>query len=280
MEPFRILRPQAAAAPVLFDSPHSGRHYPPDFRPGSTSLELRRGEDAYVDELLQDAPTVGVTVLSATYARCWIDANRDEDDLDVTMLADEWPGPLRPTEKSRMGLGLVRRYVTPGVAVNAGPLTAAEVRRRIETAYRPYHEALDALVAALRSAHGRVWFVDWHSMKSVGNAMTPDGPGAPRPDFVVSDDLGRTCAPELTDVVVSELRGMGYDVRVNDPYKGGRIVKRVGRPGEGVHTLQVEVNRALYLDEAAVEKTAGFDGVRAALLRLAEALVEAAGQEG
>ncbi len=272
MDAVRILRPPGPAGPVLFDSPHSGRWYPPDFRAGCSALELRRGEDAYVDELIEGATSLGVIVLAATHARCWIDANRAEDDIDPELLSDPWPGPLAPSAKSRLGLGLIRRYVTPGVRVNAGTLSVAEVRRRIRDAYLPYHAALDALVAETHRVHGVVRLIDWHSMKSVGNAMTPDGPGARRPDFVIGDDGGRTCAPELTDVVASTLREMGYSVSVNEPYSGGRIVKRIGRPQRGIHALQIEISRGLYLDEAAVEKTSGFLGLGEDVLRLAEVL--------
>jgi len=258
MEPFRVRRPTVPSAPVVYDSPHSGRFYPPDFETKASRVELRRGEDAYVDELLNHAPSLGVAVLDATFPRCYIDLNRAETDIDAALLSEPWPTALAPTEKSARGLGLLRRYVGPGVEVNARLLSVSEVRDRIDRVYRPYHAALDRLIDETRVAQGRVWHVNWHSMKSVGNAMTPDGAVERRVDFVVSDVDGRSAAREVTDCVVSALRDHGYRVGVNDPYKGGEIVKRIGVPESGVHSIQVEVNRALYLDESRVEKSVGF----------------------
>ena len=280
MEPYRVRRPTAPSAPVVYDSPHSGRFYPPDFETKASRVELRRGEDAYVDELLDHAPSLGVAVLDATYPRCYIDLNRAETDIDAALLSEPWPTALAPTEKSARGLGLLRRYVGPGVEVNARLLSVSEVRDRIDRVYRPYHAALDRLIDETRVAQGRVWHVNWHSMKSVGNAMTPDGAVERRVDFVVSDVEGRSAAREVTDCVVSALRDLGYRVGVNDPYKGGEIVKRIGVPESGVHSIQVEVNRALYLDESRVEKAVGFAPLGLDLERVTRRLVAAASALG
>ena len=280
MEPFRVRRPTVPSAPVVYDSPHSGRFYPPDFETKASRVELRRGEDAYVDELLDHAPSLGVAVLDATFPRCYIDLNRAETDIDAALLSEPWPTALAPTEKSARGLGLLRRYVVPGVEVNARLLSVSEVRDRIDRVYRPYHAALDRLIDDTRTAHGRVWHVNWHSMKSVGNAMTPDGAVERRVDFVVSDVEGRSAAREVTDCVVSALRDLGYRVGVNDPYKGGEIVKRIGVPESGVHSIQVEVNRALYLDESRVEKAVGFAPLGLDLERVTRRLVAAASALG
>ncbi len=211
-----------------------------------------------MDELIAGATGHGAIVLAATYPRCYLDLNRELTDIDAELLSEAWPGPLAPTDKTRRGLGLIRRYVVPGVVVHARALTVAEVQGRIATVYHPYHEALDALVDEVRRATATVIHVNWHSMKSIGNAMTPDGPGASRPDFVVSDRDGASAGARVTAAVVDTLRELGYRVAVNDPYRGGTIVARVGAPGRGIHSVQVEINRALYLDEARVEKTAGW----------------------
>ncbi len=269
---FEFVRP-ADSTPLLYDSPHSGRFYPGDFAIGASHLELRRGEDAYVDELLAGAASLGATLLTCVYPRCYIDVNRDQLDIDTTLLAEPWPGELRPTDKTLRGLGLIRRFVTPAVPAQARPLTVREIRQRIETVYLPYHAALWLLVEGLLDRHGVVWHVDWHSMKSMGNAMTPDGPGARRPDFVVSDVRGASASPTMTDAIVSGLRGFGYTVAVNDPYRGGTIVQRVGAPAKGVHSVQVEVNRGLYLDETAVEKTPAFRELAANIEALTSSLV-------
>jgi N-formylglutamate deformylase len=256
-EPF-FVHPSAGPARLVYDSPHSGRFYPPDFATKASRTELRRGEDAYVDRLLAGSTDHGAALLAATYPRCYIDVNRGELEIDEAVLAEPWPGTLAPTEKSRRGLGLIRRYVVPGVEAQRGPLTPAEVRRRIEVAYRPYHARLRELIDEVHLSRGVVWHVNWHSMKSRGNAMTPDGPGAMRPDFVVSDVRGRSASPHVTALVVETLASFGYRVSVNDPYTGGTIVQQVGDPARGVHSVQVEINRALYLDEVDVSLSAGF----------------------
>lgn len=261
---------------LVYDTPHSGRDYPADWVTKATRAELRRGEDAYVDELLAAAPARGITLLEALRPRCYIDVNRLETDIDAELLADAWPGPLAPTEKTKRGLGLIRRFVVPGVEINAGPLAVADVQHRIDTVYRPYHTALRSLLSDAVATHGSVWHVNWHSMKSVGNAMTPDGPGAKRADFVVSDLDGTSAEPRFTALIVNTLRGLGYSVSVNDPYKGGTIVQQLGAPAKGVHCVQVEINRALYLDELPVDKTDGFATLIADLDTLTATLAAAA----
>ena len=272
--PFILQPAQGDCLPLLFDSPHSGRHYPSDWATPLSRVELRRGEDAYVDQLLGDAPARGIALLAAQYPRCYIDVNREIDDVDPALLAEPWPGPalLKPTEKSRKGLGLIRRYVVPGKKIVETPLALADVRSRINDIYVPYHRALAAQIEALRARFGFVWHVDWHSMKSRGNAMTPDGDGAARADMVVGDLDGTSADPRFVEHVVAHLRGQGYSVSVNNPYKGATIVRRYGAPARGCSTLQIEVNRALYLDEPNVEPTAGFATLKASLESLMTAL--------
>jgi N-formylglutamate deformylase len=273
-EPFFIERPAGTPA-LVYDSPHSGREYPADFTSIATPTQLRWAEDAYVDELLGPSVAEGAVLLHARFPRAYLDLNRTMADIDEALLDGPWPEPLTPTEKTRRGLGLIRRYVVPGVAIYGAPLPVAEVQRRIREIHAPYHGALDTLIAEVRAARGDVWHVNWHSMKSVGNAMTPDGAGAQRADFVVSDRDGASAGAELTSLVVETLRGAGFSVSVNSPYKGGQIVQRLGRPAAGVHSLQVEINRRLYLDEATVERTAGFGTLQTALTTLTRVLVEA-----
>jgi N-formylglutamate deformylase len=275
MQPFRVLAPAGASVPLLYDSPHSGREYPPDFGAAAPMADLRRAEDAHVDQLIDLAPGHGVTVLLALVPRCYIDLNRAEDDVDPAMLED--PGPdWSPTVKSERGLGLIRKLVMPGMPVYDRRLTTREVRERIERVYRPYHEALRRLADELLARHGRVWHVNWHSMKSVGNAMTPDGPDALRPDFVVGDLDGASADPAVTATVAGLLRDLGHTVALNEPYAGGRIVRNLGSPAAGVHSIQIEVNRKLYLDEPRATKSGRFLGLRADLDRFTRRLAQAA----
>lgn len=258
-EPFRLRLPRESdRVPVVYDSPHSGRFYPPDFETSLPRTDLRRAEDAYVDELLDGALAYGVAVLDALYPRSYIDLNRTATDIDPELLSEPWPTPLAPSEKTVRGLGLIRRLVVPGVEINSRKLSPAEVQSRIDTVYTPYHDALDRLIESTREKFGMVWHINWHSMKSKGNAMTPDGDVLRRNDAIVSDADGRTASPEVTRFVAYTLRGLGMRVAVNDPYKGGNIVRRVGNPARRVHSVQVEFNRRLYLDEPSVTKTTGF----------------------
>ena len=275
--PFLLNPPTVEALPLLFDSPHSGRHYPADWVTPLSRLELRMGEDAFVDELIGDAPCHGITTIAAQFPRCYIDVNREIDDIDPELIDAPWPGPsaLRPTEKSRRGLGLIRRFVVPGKAIIESPLTVADAQSRIDRIYIPYHRALAEQIKFLRERFGFVWHIDWHSMKSRGNAMTPDGEGTKRPDMVVGDLDGKSADRRLVDVVVSQLRETGYRVTLNDPYKGATIVRRYGDPSRGCSTIQIEVNRALYLDEPHVEATAGFAKIKQSLDSLMGALAAA-----
>lgn len=269
--PFELRRPVGSAR-LLYDSPHSGRFYPDDFALGAPLAVVRRAEDACLDELIAPAVELGAIVLSATYPRCYIDLNRSPDDIDAELLSEPWPTALAPSEYSARRLGLIRRYVEPGVEVNAHRLSVAEVIRRLTRIYEPYHRMLDALVLELRAGAPQVLHLDWHSMKAVGSAMTPDGAGAPRPDFVVSDGEGTTAAPQMTGRVAGTLRALGYRVSVNQPYKGGAIVRRIGDPAAAVHSVQVEINRVLYLDEGRVEKTSGFEALQRRVMELTRTL--------
>jgi len=275
LQPFQLLSTGDASVPLLYDSPHSGREYPPDFEASASMADLRRGEDAWADELISDAHALGVTVLLATYPRCYLDLNREVDDIDPDMLEGAWPTPLSPSLKSERGLGLIRRLVVPGVPIYDRRLSVEEVQARIESVYLPYHAMLHELRMRLLERHGTLWHVNWHSMKSAGNAMTPDGEGAPRPDFVLGDLHGKSAHPAVTGVAAGILEGMGYRVAVNDPYAGGKILKDMGAPESRVHSIQIEINRSLYLDELRVEKTVGFEPLRKDLSTFSMALVDA-----
>lgn len=277
--PFELVEPTSAPVPLLYDLPHSGRFYPEDFHYRAALTDLRRGEDAYVDELIAGAADEGVTLLLAQYPRCYIDANREPDDIDAELLSEPWPHPLRPSGKSKLGLGLIRRFVIPGVEVHRDKLTVAEIQGRLDRVYHPYHQALADRMAALKARFGFVWHIDWHSMKSVGNAMTEDN-GQRRPDFILGDLDGTSCARDLTDLAFETLEALGYRVARNELYKGATIVRRAGAPAEGRHSLQIEINRALYLDEPKVEKHAGFERIKADIAHLTGRLVAAVREKG
>ena len=273
--PFRIYEPAGAPSPIVVDSPHSGMEMPEDFGTIASLDALRTTWDAFVDELWADAPARGATLVAASFPRAYIDVNRREDDLDPALLATPWPTPLTPTDYSRRGMGLIRRLALPEVPMYAAPLAVEAVEARLVRYYRPYREALRARIAACRATHGIAIYLDAHSMKSRGNAMNVDA-GAARPDVVVSDRHGTTADPRVTAFVADRFRSHGYSVQLNDPYQGGDLVRTFGAPADGVHAVQVEVNRARYMDEAAFTKSQEFAALRAACADCVRALATAA----
>lgn len=259
-------------SPLVIDSPHSWRGWPAaGTRPVAPPAALDSGWDAWVDELWSCAVRGRAPVLAARFHRAFIDANRASDDVDLALLAGPWPGPVQPSAAGRRGMGLIRRLALPDVPMYASALSVAEVQDRLDRYYHPYHEALAGAIDAAHRAHGLACHIDCHSMKSVGNRMNIDA-GQPRPDMVVSDLEGQSCDPFLLRWVTSVLRDLGYRVQVNHPYRGAELVRRHGRPDQGRHSLQIEINRALYMDEARCERHAGFDRLAADLGRLVDQL--------
>jgi N-formylglutamate deformylase len=260
--------PGAAEVPLVFDSPHSGSEYPEDFRFCCSIDVLRTAEDAYVDELYAAAPELGATLIGAVFPRSYLDPNRAADDLDTMHIDGTWPSPLSPSHRTRAGLGLVRRVARPGIPIYDRKLTAAEVMARVDRCHTPYHHVLAEACDRVHRKFGTVWHVNCHSMPSQRSGKK----GGRCPDFVLGDRDGTTCAPEFTDFVAGVLRGRGYTVRINEVYKGVEIVKRQGRPAANRHSLQIEVDRALYMDQKTLEKTRGFGRLRADITFMIEAL--------
>ena len=265
--------PTTAEVPLVFDSPHSGSKYPEDFRFCCSLDILRTAEDSYVDELYTAAPELGATLIGAEFPRSYLDPNRAADDLDTTHIDGLWPTPLLPSHRTRAGLGLVRRVAKPGIPIYDRKLTAAEVMARVERCHIPYHRVLEEACDRVHRKFGVVWHVNCHSMPSQRNGKK----GGHCADFVLGDRDGTTCAPEFTDYVAAVLRGRGYTVRINEVYKGVEIVKRQGRPAVNRHSLQIEVDRALYMDQKTLEKTRGFGRLQTDITFLIEALREFAG---
>ena len=269
-----LRRPAEPALPLVFDSPHSGTDYPADFEHIAPLKALRQAEDTYVDELYDAAPEHGATLLRAIFPRSYVDPNRAATDLDPELIDGTWTGPLAPTKKCKLGLGLIWSRYFPGLPLYGRKLSVAEVRNRIENFHRPYH---DTLAQALEAAHARfgvVWRINCHSMPALSNEMAEEGPGVPRPDFTLGDRNGTTCAPELTEAVRAALSAHGYDVTLNDPYKGAELVRAWSAPEAGRHSLQIEINRRLYMDEDTFEKTEGFEKLRGHLTELIAVLAD------
>lgn len=276
MTAFSVQRPPqgVTALPLVFDSPHSGTGFPDGFSTPATDAELKTAWDAHVDDLWSGAVSQGATLLAATFPRVVVDANRSADDIDPDLLGRPWPpewGKLNPTKYSARGMGLLRRDILPRRPMHAGPLDPATVRNWIDTLHAPYHDALAGLVRNFRASHGKVWHIDCHSMKSAGNAMNIDA-GKHRPDIVLGDLDGTSAAPAFTHHVKAAFQAAGFTVAVNDPYKGGYIVQRYGRPADGVHSLQIEINRALYLNESTAEKSPAYSDFKSALSDIASSI--------
>jgi N-formylglutamate deformylase len=257
--------PEAGARPVVFDSPHSGWNYPGDFHHVAPRDLLRRAEDAFVDDLYEAAPHFGAGFLKALFPRSMIDPNRHEDEVDIELLAEPWPRPVMKSEKADMGLGLVRRLIRGNQPIYDGPLSVAEIMARIETYHRPYHAELEAMLDERLAQFGSVWHVNCHSMRRHGRES---GRKIPRDDFILGDREGESCDPAFTDFVAERLRALGFSIAVNHPFKGAELVARFGRPAEGRHSLQIEVNRGLYMNEDRIEKHDGFAALKESIERL------------
>lgn len=258
ISPFRLFAPERPFAPVIFTSAHSGRAYTADLLPGVRlpPLSLRRSEDCFVDELFAAAPANGASLLAANFPRAFCDANREAWELDPAMFADALPDWVN-TASSRVsaGLGTIAKVVASGESIYATKLPFAEAERRIFTYWRPFHDTLTRLIQDIRARFGYCLLIDCHSMPS--NALGKRA-GGRAIDFVLGDLHGSACASRVTRTAEALLTGKGYLVRRNDPYAGGYITRHYGKPADDVHVLQVEVARALYMDEVRIERLADF----------------------
>ncbi len=258
--------------PVVFDSPHSGTNYPADFETIVPRLTLRRAEDTHVEALYAAAPDHGAVLIAADFPRSYIDPNRSLLDIDAALLDSPWPGPLNASRKTEKGIGLVWRLLDTGEPIYARKLTIAEVQARISNCYAPYHRAVREAINSAHKHYGAVWHINCHSMPATSSVISEEGPGVARADFVLGDRDGTSCAPEFTTFVALTLRGMGYDVKVNDPYKGVELVRAYSDPAEHKHSLQIEVNRKLYMNENSRERNDGFGKLQKDLTRLIQAI--------
>lgn len=264
---YTLTRPRTAL-PLVFDSPHSGTVYPADFDFACDFSTLEKAEDKYVEELFAGAVDAGAVLLQAEFPRSYIDVNRCERDIDVDLLEDIWPEEIAPTSRSHAGIGLIRRLVRPGVPLYNRALRAAEIKHRIDNYYRPYHETLERVIEDAHYRFGQVWHINCHSMPTQDGHAFRASP-LKSADFVLGDRDGTTCDIDFTHAVRDMLRGMGYKVSINDPYKGVELVRRYSCPATGRHSLQIEVARSLYLDEQTYQKSRNFNEIKQDMDRLA-----------
>jgi N-formylglutamate amidohydrolase len=269
--PFEILEPLQWRAPIIFNSPHSGSVYPDDFLIASRIdlPKLRRSEDSFMDELIADLSRRGFPVVRVKFPRSYVDVNREPYELDPRMFSGRLPS-FANTRSMRVagGLGTIPRVVGDGQEIYRERLAVEDALLRIETLYKPYHRALRRLINRVHQTFGAVVVVDCHSMPSIG--VSRDEPR--RPDVVIGDRYGTSCAQLLPDIVEATMGRLGYSVGRNKPYAGGFITEHYGNPASGLHAIQLELNRAIYMDERRREKSPRFAQVAADFAELADAL--------
>jgi N-formylglutamate amidohydrolase len=271
---FEILAPGAWSVPVVFNSPHSGRIFPGSFLAASQLSEhdLRRAEDAYVDELFGDCIDLGAPLLRATFARSFLDLNREPNELDQRMFVDRLPHHLNNcTARVTSGLGVIPRMVGDGRQIYPGPISLPEALSRIETWYRPYHRVLSRLLDDAYSAAGTVLLIDCHSMPSSAASSRQTEPELA--DVILGDRFGAACSGEIMAELEQAFRQEGLSVRRNKPYAGGFITEIHGRPSVDRHAIQIELNRALYMDEERLSKNANFAALQYSIRRISEKLM-------
>ena len=268
--PFLLHRPRVQAAPIILSSPHSGRHYPAAFLADSRldPVALRRSEDGFVEEIFAGAPERGAPLLAATFPRVYCDANREPWELDPGM----FDGPLPDFVNSASprigaGLGTIARVVASGEAVYRRRLSFEEAACRIRALWEPYHAALSGMIEETLRRYGCCLLIDCHSMPS----LPPEG--GRTADMILGDAHGTAAAPRATRLLEESLSALGYRLRRNDPYAGGYVTRHYGRPREGVHVIQLEIARGLYMDERRIQRLPGLATLRADMDRLLARLI-------
>ena len=259
--------PEASAAPLIVDVSRSGREYPAVFRSPLPFTTVHDNVSMYVDELWSYAPRAGATLLYCCFPNTWVDVNRNEADMDPAVVDGQWPHELKPTPRTLEGLGLIKTKARYGEPFQECKLTVAEIEERLALYYRPYHAELKRIVDALHARFGVLRQISCHCMSAVGAPTHPDA-GKPRADFCVSDLRGKTASKASMELVVETLRSYGYSVSINDPYVGNELIGRHGNPARGIDSIQVEINKKLFMDTRTFRKTPGFDKVKADLDRL------------
>jgi N-formylglutamate amidohydrolase len=268
---FHLIRPAPRdTLPIVLDSPHSGTEYPTDFGSVLDAAARHYAEDCFVDRLYANAPRLGAVLLAARFPRLYIDPNRSLDDIDDQLLDAPWPEPVALSQAGRLGIGLIWRLCN-GQPVYDRRLSVAEVQRRIARCWRPYRDALQSELDAIHRRFGALWHLDVHAMTDDSYALLglPDRPLA---DFVLGDLDGISADEAMLATIEGALRSHGFSVARNEPFQGGDIVRRSGRPAEGRRALLIEVKMSCYMDTAAHRLHAGFPRVQAALDAMLQAL--------
>jgi N-formylglutamate deformylase len=262
---------------VVLDSPHSGTCYPDDFQFACDALLLRQAEDTHVEKLYDFCADLGVAWVEAHFPRSYLDANRNTTEIDSSMLDAAWPGGLetdvQALSKVRLGKGLIWRFTDQGLPIYDRVLTVAEVQRRITHCWQPYHAAVKQAIDAAHAQHGYSIHLNCHSMPAVSGSHATDFPGLRHTDIVIGNRDESTSSRALALWICAYFRALGYSVAYNHPYKGVELVRRYGNPEQHRHSIQVEINRELYMDEVSFERHAGFQSLQSDLRVLVERLL-------
>ena len=264
-------------SPLVLDSPHSGTRYPADFGYSCDLALLRRAEDTHVEKLYDFANTAGAAWVEALFPRSYLDANRNVTEIDESMLNAPWLQEVATDpvvlSKVRLGKGLIWRTTDEGLPLYDRVLTVAEVQARIQTCWQPYHAAVAEAINQAHARHGYSIHINCHSMPAVSTSNATDFPGLVHADFVVGNRDDTTSSAALAQLVTQHLRGLGYDVAYNHPYKGVELVRRYSHPASHRHSIQLEINRKLYMDEQTLAMHAGFAPLQAHLRSLVDTLL-------
>ncbi len=264
--------PAQAQVPLVLDSPHSGFHMPSDFNSVLSASALRDGEDCFIDQLYMPATLRGIPLLAAQYPRTYLDPNRHAADIDLALLDGEWPHEHVPSGKASIGKALIWRTLDDGRPLYDRKLSADEILSRVQRYHQPYHSALRQLLDNAYRRFGVVCHINCHSMNAVSGTQGEGGQGQARADFVLGDRDGTSCSPEFTALVHEQLSKHGYDVKINDPFKGVELVRAFSNPAVGRHSLQLEINKRLYMDEKRTEPIAHFQVLQGQLMQMLDAI--------
>jgi len=271
---FRLERPEELLTPVVVASPHSGRHYPATFLQASVldARMVRSSEDAFMDELVEAAPRLGAPLIAAEYPRAWIDLNRSPDELDPSVI--EGVSRVVQTPRISSGLGVIPRVVANGRAIYRGKITRAEADARIAQVWHPYHTALEGLMRAAHAGFGEAVLLDFHSMphEALDSVARP---GQRRPEVVLGDRFGASAAGEVLDALEEGFLRQGLSVIRNAPFAGAYITQQYGRPSRGWHAVQIEIDRALYMNETLLRPSADFEAMRKIVTGVIERVINA-----
>ena len=277
-DPVRVTFPPSGVTPIplVLDSPHSGQHYPADFGFSCDRAQLRMAEDTDIDDLYDFTPAIGATLVCAEFPRSYLDPNRRVEDMDTSLIDGRWPHAVDQSPKTKSGIGLIWRLLGDTSPIYSRKLSVAEVTQRIIQCHAPYWAAVTNAIDSTHAQHGRVLHINCHSMPAVAGPSSWVKLGTQFADVVLGDRDGSTCSPEFTALLAEAFQHEGLSVAINDPYKGVELVKRFGRPAENRHSIQVELNRKLYMTEATRERTANYAVLKAALERVMAKVAELA----